>query len=42
VGIPTFLLFRDGRLLGRMIEYRGAEFWTSVIRERLPAIAATH
>lgn len=36
VGIPTFLLFRDGKRLGRMIEYRGADFWLAVVREHLP------
>jgi len=36
-GIPAFLLFRDGRLLGRMSEYRGREFWLGVVRDHLPA-----
>ena len=32
-GIPTFLLFRDGKLLGKMSQYRGREFWLDVIHE---------
>ncbi|HSP20659.1 MAG TPA: thioredoxin family protein [Myxococcaceae bacterium] len=36
-GIPAFLLFRDGRLLGRMSEYRGRQFWLGVVRDHLPA-----
>ena len=32
-GIPTFLLFRDGKLLGKMSQYRGREFWLAVIHE---------
>ncbi len=35
-GIPAFLLFRDGRLLGRMSEYRGREFFLGVVRDHLP------
>jgi len=38
-GIPTFLLFRHGRLLGKMSQYRGRAFWLDVIhaqQERLP------
>lgn len=38
-GIPTFLLFRDGKLLGRMSQYYGREYWLNVIRERLPVRA---
>jgi thiol-disulfide isomerase/thioredoxin len=38
-GIPTFLLFRDGKLLGRMSQYYGREYWLGVIRERLPDAA---
>jgi thioredoxin-like negative regulator of GroEL len=36
-GIPHFLLFRDGRRLGKMSEFRGDAFWLSVVREHLPA-----
>jgi thioredoxin 1 len=35
-GIPHFLLFRGGRRLGKMSEFRGDAFWLSVIRENLP------
>jgi thioredoxin 1 len=34
-GIPHFLLFREGRRLGRMSEFRGDAFFTQVIRENL-------
>jgi thiol-disulfide isomerase/thioredoxin len=36
-GIPHFLLFREGRRLGKMSEFRGDEFFAAVIREHLPA-----
>lgn len=36
VGIPTFLLFRDGKMIGRMSQYYGREYWLGVIREHLP------
>jgi thioredoxin 1 len=32
-GIPTFLLFRGGKLLGKMSQYRGRGFWLDVIHE---------
>jgi predicted DNA-binding ribbon-helix-helix protein len=32
--IPTFLVFREGRLVGRMTSYRGEEFFLSVLREQ--------
>ncbi len=35
-GIPTFLLFRDGKLLGKMSQYYGREYWLGVVREHLP------
>ena len=35
-GIPTFLLVRDGKLLGKMSQYYGREYWLRVIREKLP------
>ncbi|SEL37664.1 Thioredoxin [Stigmatella aurantiaca] len=38
-GIPTFLLFRDGKLLGKMSQYYGREYWLGVIREHLPPTA---
>ena len=37
IGIPAFLLFRNGRLLGRMSQYYGRDYWLAVIREHLPA-----
>ncbi len=40
-GIPTFLLFRDGKLLGKMSQYYGREYWLGVVREHLPAAAAS-
>jgi thiol-disulfide isomerase/thioredoxin len=33
-GIPTFLLFRGGKLLGKMSQYRGRDFWLDVIHEQ--------
>ncbi|ADO68739.1 thioredoxin family protein [Stigmatella aurantiaca] len=38
-GIPTFLLFRDGKLLGKMSQYYGRDYWLGVIREHLPPSA---
>ena len=35
-GIPTFLLFRDGKLLGKMSQYYGKEYWLGVVRDPLP------
>lgn len=35
-GIPTFLLVRDGKLLGRMSQYHGRAYWLAVVREHLP------
>jgi thioredoxin-like negative regulator of GroEL len=35
-GIPCFLLFREGRRIGKMSEFRGDTFFTDVIREQLP------
>ena len=35
-GIPTFLLFRDGKLIGKMSQYYGKEYWLGVIRDHLP------
>ncbi len=39
-GIPTFLLVRDGRLIGKMSQYHGREFWLGVIRDHLPKSAS--
>ena len=38
-GIPTFLLVKDGKLLGKMSQYYGREYWLGVIRDHLPAKA---
>lgn len=38
-GIPAFFLFRDGRKLGRMSEFRGRSFFLGVIRDHLPTEA---
>jgi thioredoxin 1 len=32
-GIPHFLLFKAGKKLGKMSEFRGDKYWVSVIRE---------
>ena len=32
-GIPHFLLFKSGKKLGKMSEFRGDQFWADVIRE---------
>ncbi|HVW25022.1 MAG TPA: thioredoxin family protein [Polyangiaceae bacterium] len=34
-GIPHFMLFREGKRIGRMSEFRGDAFFTAVIREHL-------
>jgi thioredoxin 1 len=36
-GIPAFFLFRDGKKLGRMSEFRGRTFFLDVLRENLPS-----
>jgi thioredoxin-like negative regulator of GroEL len=36
-GIPCFMLFRDGRRIGKMSEFRGDAFFAEVVREHLPA-----
>ncbi len=38
-GIPTFLLFREGKLLGKMSQFTSREYWLAVVREHLPAPA---
>jgi len=35
-GIPHFLLFSDGKRLGKMSEFRGDAFWLGVVRDHLP------
>lgn len=39
-GIPTFLLIRDGKLLGMMSQYYGKKYWLEVVREQLPGAPA--
>ena len=34
-GIPHFLLFKGGRKIGKMSEFRGERFWSTVVREQL-------
>lgn len=34
-GIPTFMLVRDGKVIGRMTSYKGRDYWLAVIREHL-------
>jgi thioredoxin 1 len=34
-GIPTFLLFRDAKLLGKMTGFEGEEYFVRVIQEQL-------
>jgi thiol-disulfide isomerase/thioredoxin len=33
-GIPHFLLFKNGKKLGKMSEFRGNDFWLAVVREQ--------
>ena len=33
-GIPHFVLFKSGKKLGKMSEFRGDKFWADVIREQ--------
>ena len=33
-GIPSFVLFKDGKKLGMMRQYNGREFWKTVIAEQ--------
>jgi len=41
-GIPTFLLFRDGRRIGKMSQYYGKEYFLGVVREHLPGALPAH
>jgi thioredoxin 1 len=38
-GIPTFLLGKDGKLIGKMSQYYGREYWLGVIRDHLPSVS---
>ncbi len=33
-GVPHFVLFKDGKKLGKMSEFRGEAFWLAVVREK--------
>ncbi|RYZ04608.1 MAG: thioredoxin [Myxococcales bacterium] len=33
-GIPHFLLFKNGKKLGKMSEFKGEAFWLAVVREQ--------
>lgn len=37
-GVPTFLLIRGGKLLGRMTTFQSREYFVTVIRETLARI----
>lgn len=39
-GIPSFVLFKDGRKLGMMRQYYGREYWQAVIDEKAAEPAA--
>ena len=41
-GIPAFVLFKNGKKLGMMREYRGREFWKAVVREQAAGIQPSH
>lgn len=32
-GVPHFLLFKGGKKLGKMSEFRGEAYWSAVVRE---------
>lgn len=33
-GVPAFVLFKDGKVLGMMRQYHGREYWKTVVAER--------
>lgn len=33
-GVPAFLFFRRGKLIGKMSEYYGREYWLAVVKEQ--------
>lgn len=39
-GIPHFLLFKGGKKLGKMSEFRGEAFFLAVLREQAQALSA--
>lgn len=40
-GVPAFLFFKRGKLIGKMSEYYGREYWLTVVREQAAKHAAT-
>lgn len=40
-GIPTFLIVKDGKLIGKMSQYYGREYWLGVVRDHLPPAATS-
>jgi thiol-disulfide isomerase/thioredoxin len=40
-GIPHFLLFKGGKKLGKMSEFKGEAFWLAVVREQVLGAEAT-
>ncbi len=39
-GIPHFLLFKNGKKLGKMSEFKGEAFWLAVVREQALNVTA--
>lgn len=39
-GVPAFMFFRRGKLIGKMSEYYGREYWLTVVREQAEKFAA--
>lgn len=40
IGIPGFVLFKDGKKLGMMRQYHGREYWTAVVTEHSQGVGA--
>jgi thioredoxin 1 len=39
-GIPHFLLFKNGKKLGKMSEFKGEAYWLAVVREQALGVAS--
>ena len=39
-GIPSFVLFKDGKKLGMMRQYNGRDFWKAVVTEHAQGVGA--
>lgn len=39
-GVPAFLFFRRGKLIGKMSEYYGREYWLTVVQEQATEAAS--